>query len=215
MQELPGKLQDIQQLVAHLFPSLKDTMNSQVPASKWSGVAAGKRTQTHSQRRLWLNEGFSQWTQSRGLWLLWPALLHLATRPGRLSGFPLSPGPRCDTRPSSSGTHRSEGMSAEHMEINRVDVVFKSTICSSFLTEQVYFEYRALICSPCKTGNLLPVSNFSWMTSIFTLVNIWVNQCLSKRSAIHMRICMRFDSINLFWLFTFQLLRCIPSFVQK
>lgn len=51
MGELPGKLQYIQQLIAHLFPSLKYTIKCQLPMLQNAALTAvkeKKQTQTHS-----------------------------------------------------------------------------------------------------------------------------------------------------------------------
>ncbi len=109
-EHLPGKLQNVQQLVAHLLSPLKQTINCEFLTVQKAALSAIKHTGLHVQLRLWLNPAFSQWKQSRVLWPLWPALLHLAKTPDRWSGFPLSLGPPCDTPPSSSGTRRFEGM---------------------------------------------------------------------------------------------------------
>lgn len=125
---LPGKLQHVQQLIAHLFSSLKHTIKCQLLTLQKAALTAVNHTHTHLRLRLWLNAGFLQWRQSRALWPLWRALLHLAKRPGKLSGFPLSLGPPCGTLPSLSGTHRFEVTWAEHVQTDRV--VFNNILYS-------------------------------------------------------------------------------------
>lgn len=131
MGELPGKLQNIQQLIAHLLLPLKCTIKYQLLMFQNVAISAVKKRD--SQLQLWLNLEFLQWKRSPVLWPLWPVLPRLAKTPGIWSGYPLSPGPPCGTRPSLSGTHRFEVMLAEG---------YIESACWVFFWFEISFSFR-------------------------------------------------------------------------